>query len=326
MISREKATADEETQRRNKEKLRHELGPVVCSALDNPDIVEIMVNPDGSIWLDCIKSGMEGTGEHVAFGRRMAALGTIAAILGAEVNSKSSILKGELPFDGSRVRGTVPPTSSGPGFCIRKHSSAVFPISRYLAEKRISDAHWTYLQNAIEEKKNILVAGGTGSGKTTFTNALLDTLNKLNPMDRLVVMEDTLELQYSSKNVYSLRTDGENEITLQYLLKTALQLRPDRIIVGEVLGGEALDLLKSWNTGHPGGISTLHANSAESALTRLELLVSEVSVSPMKELIGEVVDVVVFLKREARKGPVVTEVLEVKGVDVKSGVYNCVSR
>jgi type IV secretion system protein VirB11 len=175
----------------------------------------------------------------------------------------------------------------------------------------------------VETKKNILIAGGTGSGKTTFTNALLDVLNDLDPEERLVVLEDTLELQYSLEDVYSLRTDEKSETTMQHLVKISLRLRPDRIIVGEVRGGEALDLLKSWNTGHPGGICTLHANSAESALIRLEQLVSEVSVTPMKELIGEAVDVVVFLKRRTGIGPVVSEVLEVKGVDVKSGVYHC---
>jgi energy-coupling factor transporter ATP-binding protein EcfA2 len=159
----------------------------------------------------------------------------------------------------------------------------VIPLNEYVDEKRISEEHATRLREAVENRENILIAGGTGSGKTTFANALLDVLNDLNPEDRLVVLEDTLELQYNLDNVYSLRTDAKSETTMQSLVKISLRLRPDRIIVGEVRGGEALDLLKSWNTGHPGGISTLHANSAESALIRLEQLVSEVSVSPMKE-------------------------------------------
>ena len=193
----------------------------------------------------------------------------------------------------------------------------------YVEEERISKEHAACLKEAVENRKNILIAGGTGSGKTPFVNALLDVLNDMSPEDRLVVLQDTLELKCAQDNVYSLRTDKKSETTMQSLVKISLRLRPDRIIVGEVRGGEALDLLKSWNTGHPGGISTLHANGAESALIRLEQLTSEVSVSPMKELIAEAVDVVVFLQRQAEKGPVVTEVLEVKGVDVKSGIYNC---
>ncbi|MCL2009667.1 MAG: P-type conjugative transfer ATPase TrbB [Synergistaceae bacterium] len=320
--------AGEERQRRNLEKLRNELGSVICSALDDSGVIEIMVNPDGKIWLDRAGSGMEYTRSRISPNRLMAALGTIAAMLDTKINALSPILEGELPLDGSRVEGTIPPISKGPGLAIRKHSSAVFPLNRYIEEERILPEHGAYLKKAVENRKNILVAGGTGSGKTTFVNALLDVLNELNPSDRLIVLEDTVELQYNLENVYSLRTDGKSGVSMQSLVKVSLRLRPDRIVVGEVRGGEALDLLKSWNTGHPGGISTLHANSAESALIRLEQLVSEASVSPMKELIGEAVDVVVFLKRQARKGskthgPVVTEILEVKGVDVKSGVYKC---
>ena len=315
--------AYEEKQRRNLEKLRNELGPVICTALDDPEVIEIMVNPDGRIWLDRTRSGMEHTGKKLTRARRMAALGTIAAMLDTKINASCPILEGELPLDGSRIEGTVPPVSEGPGLTIRKHSSAVFPLSRYVEDERITAECCLYLKEAVENRKNILIAGGTGSGKTTFANALLDVMNELNPMDRLVVLEDTVELQYSLENVYSLRTDEKNDVTMQRLVKTSLRLRPDRIIVGEVRGKEALDLLKSWNTGHPGGISTLHANSATSALIRLEQLISEASVSPMKELIGEAVDVVVFLKRRARKGPVVTEVLEVKGVDITNGIYNC---
>jgi type IV secretion system protein VirB11 len=317
--------ADAERHRRNLEKLRNELGSVICEALDDPGIVEIMVNPDGRVWLDHTRLGMKRAGTKISPARRMAALGTIAAMLDTKINTSSPLLEGVLPLDGSRVEGTVPPVS-GPGITIRKHASAVFPLTRYVEEKRIPAEWGVYLREAIETRKNILVAGGTGSGKTTFVNALLDALNGLHPEDRLVVLEDTPELMYSMENVYPLSTDEKSEVTMQLLVKTSLRLRPDRIVVGEVRGKEALDLLKSWNTGHPGGISTLHANSAASALIRLEQLISEASVSPMKELIGEAVDLVVFLQRRAGKGPAVTEILEVKGVNAKTGVYDCVFR
>lgn len=204
---------------------------------------------------------------------------------------------------------------------IRKHSSAVFPISRYIAEGRISQAGWDYLRDAIETRKNILIAGGTGSGKTTFVNAILDALSRLREDDRVLILEDTVELQCKMPNVFGMRTDAKSSTTMQKLVRASLRLRPDRIIVGEVRGGEALDLLKSWNTGHPGGICTVHANSARSSLIRMEQLISEVSKTPMKDLIGEALDVVVFLKRVAQIGPIVAEIVEVDGI--QDGDYVC---
>lgn len=308
-------TATEEVLRRNMEKLRNELGATICDALDDKEVIEILVNPDGAIWLDRLSRGMEDTGRKIAPERLLGAIGTIAAMLRTEINKNSPVLEGELPLDGSRVEGTVPPVTRAPGIAIRKHSSSVFPMSRYIAEKRITEKAWKYLEDAIMTRKNILIAGGTGSGKTTFVNAVLDSLSSMRPQDRVLLLEDTVELQCNMPNVYAMRTDSRSNTTMQRLVKASLRLRPDRIIVGEVRSGEALDLLKSWNTGHPGGICTLHANGAQSALIRLEQLISEVSKTPMKDLIGEAVDIVVFLKRVGKLGPAVTEILEVKGVN-----------
>ena len=313
--------ANEELLRRNMDKLRHELGSVICHALDDKEVIEIMVNPDGYIWLDRLSSGMERTGKKISPERLLAALGTIAAMLRTELNKHSPILEGELPLDGSRVEGVIPPVVRSASMSIRKHSSAVFPISRYIAEGRISQAGWDYLRDAIETRKNILIAGGTGSGKTTFVNAILDALSRLREDDRVLILEDTVELQCKMPNVFGMRTDAKSSTTMQKLVRASLRLRPDRIIVGEVRGGEALDLLKSWNTGHPGGICTVHANSARSSLIRMEQLISEVSKTPMKDLIGEALDVVVFLKRVAQIGPIVAEIVEVDGI--QDGDYVC---
>ena len=313
---------NDEILRRNMEKLRHELGAVICDALDDKEVIEIMVNPDGYIWVDRLSKGMENTGRKLAPDGLLAALGTVAAMLKTEINKNSPILEGELPLDGSRVEGIIPPITKAASIAIRKHSSAVFPIERYIAENRISARNWEFLKTAIQTRKNILIAGGTGSGKTTFVNAVLDALSKLRTDDRILMLEDTVELKCNMPNVFAMRTDPRSNTTMQRLVKASLRLRPDRIIVGEVRGGEALDLLKSWNTGHPGGICTIHANSALSSLIRLEQLISEVSKTPMKDLIGEAVNVVVFLKRMARTGPAVTEILEVKGVDQQSGSYD----
>jgi type IV secretion system protein VirB11 len=309
--------ANDEILRRNTEKLRGELGSAICEALDDEEVIEIMVNPDGRIWVDRLSEGMGYTGHKIRNDRLVAALGTIAAMLGTKINRYSPILECELPLDGSRIEGIIAPVTKAAALVIRKHSSAVFPMERYLAEKRIAPESWKYLKNAIIDRKNILVVGGTGSGKTTFVNAILDAISKLCPNERPVVLEETVELKCEMENTLALQTDEESDTTMRKLVKTALRLRPDRIIVGEVRGGEALDLLKSWNTGHPGGVCTIHANSAAKSLARMEQLISEVSQTPMKDLIGEAIDVIVFLRRIARFGPFVTEILEVKGVSEK---------
>jgi type IV secretion system protein VirB11 len=248
-------------------------------------------------------------------------------MLKTEVNKFSPILEGELPLDSSRIEGVLSPVTKAATLVIRKHSSAVFSMERYVEENRIDEKSWEFLKNAITGRRNILIVGGTGSGKTTFVNAILDALARFCPNDRVVILEDTVELQCKMENVLAMRTDAQSNTTMQRLVKVSLRVRPDRIIVGEVRSGEALDLLKSWNTGHPGGICTIHVNSAVSALTRMEQLISEVSRTPMKELIGEAIDVVVFLRRIAKFGPFVTEILEVKGVNASGGydyeyVYN----
>jgi type IV secretion system protein VirB11 len=194
---------------------------------------------------------------------------------------------------------------------IRKHASAIFPLSRYVEEKRITPEAAEYLREAIRDARNILVAGGTSSGKTTFVNALIRELLEIAPEDRLIVIEDTAELQCASVNKQGF-VSTEN-VTMRKLLKTAMRYRPDRIIIGEVRGGEALDLFKSWNTGHPGGLATVHANSAHSALLRLEQLIAEVSVTPMPALIAEAINVVVFMRQFGRIGRRVTEIIEVTG-------------
>jgi type IV secretion system protein VirB11 len=318
--------AIDEVLRRNMEKLRFELGPVICNALYDPQVIEIMVNPpDGQIWLDRLVLGMEYTGEKIPSAQILAGIGTIAAMLETEINDKSPILEGELPIGGSRVEATIPPVSKSPGLTIRKHSSVVFPMTQYVEEKRITQEGHLFLREVLRARKNILIAGGTGSGKTTFANSLLAMLKDISPMDRILLLEDTYELQCKMRNVYSMctvaPTSGRSEINMQTLVQTSLRQRPDRIIVGEVRSGVALDLLKSWNTGHPGGICTVHANSAVSSLIRLEHLISEVSVNSMKALIGEAVDIVVFLKKIAKIGPVVTEIMVVKRFNNKTGEY-----
>ena len=322
--------------RRLDAKLKRELGPFIVSALENPHTQDICVNSDGRIWVEETGKRLYDTEEDIAPENLTAALGTIAAMNGMELNESNSILECSLPLmkqlsdshsscfagsllmDGSRVEGTVPPTTpDGPSMAIRKHASAIFPLSRYVEEGRIPGECAEYLRGAIRDARNILVAGGTRSGKTTFVNALIKELLEIAPQDRLLLIEDTMELQCATKN--KERFVSSDDVSMQKLLKTAMRYRPDRIIIGEVRGKEALDLLKSWNTGHPGGFATVHANDAHSALIRLEYLVMEASAAPMPALIAEAVNVVVYMMEFGRLGRRVTEIIEVTGY--KEGEY-----
>jgi len=164
------------------------------------------------------------------------------------------------------------------------------------------------IRSAISSRLNIVISGGTGSGKTTLANAVIAEIVENAPDDRLVILEDTAEIQCAASNAVSLHTS--DTIDMARLLKSTMRLRPDRIIVGEVRDGAALTLLKAWNTGHPGGVSTIHSNSAMSALRRLEQLTAEVSQQPMREVIGEAVDLVVSIERTP-KGRRVRDVVHV---------------
>jgi type IV secretion system protein VirB11 len=165
------------------------------------------------------------------------------------------------------------------------------------------------IRNAIKSRLNIVVSGGTGSGKTTLANAVIAEIVETAPDDRLVILEDTAEIQCVAENAVALHTS--NSVDMARLLKSTMRLRPDRIIVGEVRDGAALTLLKAWNTGHPGGVTTIHSNSATSALQRLEQLTAEVSQQPMQSVIGDAVDLIVSIERTG-KGRRVTDILHVE--------------
>ena len=305
-------TTDEEVIRRNLEKLRREMGAEIRNAMDNPSVIEIMLNPDGNVWIDKIGSGMELLCDMSPV-QSLQMLGTVAHMLGTIINYHNPVVEGELPGDGSRVEGVIPPIVPNPTFNIRKKASAIFSLAEYIKSGRASDEDIRILYEAISARKNILVVGGTGTGKTTFVNAIINEMKSLTPHHRLLILEDTLELQCSMDNFVSMRTSSDK--SMQDLLKITMRQRPDRIIIGEVRGKEALDMLKAWNTGHPGGVCTVHANDARAGLLRIEQLISEVSQSPMKELIAEAVDVIAFLVRDPHIGPKLSELVAVDGIN-----------
>ncbi len=272
--------------------LRTALGPAIAGWLDDPAVVEVMLNPDGRLWVDRLASGLTATGETLspADGERIVRL--VAHHVGSEVHAGAPRVSAELPETGERFEGLLPPVVIAPAFAIRKPAVVVFTLADYVAAAIITEEQANLLRTAVAARSNILVAGGTSTGKTTLTNALLAEVAKTD--DRVVLIEDTRELQCAAPNLVSLRTK-DGVVTLADLVRSALRLRPDRIPIGEVRGREALDLLKAWGTGHPGGIGTIHAGSAIGALRRLEQLIQEAVVTVPRALIAETIQLIAVL-------------------------------
>lgn len=288
-------------------KLQNALGDRLCVALDDPSVVEIMLNPDGRLFIERLGHGMSPAGEMTRAAAETV-IGSVAHVLNSEVDDDQPIISGELPIGGHRFEGLLPPVVAGPSFTIRRRASRLIPLEDYVSSKSMTPSQASVIRNAVASKLNIVVAGGTGSGKTTLTNAILAEIVAQAPEDRLVVLEDTVEIRCAAENTVCLHTSVS--VDMSRLLKSTMRLRPDRIIVGEVRDGAALTLLKAWNTGHPGGVATVHANSARMTLHRLEQLTAEASLQPMQSVIGEAVDLIVFMERTPR-GKRVAEILHV---------------
>ncbi|WP_439888285.1 P-type conjugative transfer ATPase TrbB [Pseudomonas sp. MBLB4123] len=292
--------------------LRTAMGPLIAAALDDPDVVEVLLNPDGALWLDRLSSGRSRLGSlPAADGERIIRL--VAAHIGAEVHRGQPLLSAELPSSGERFEGVLPPVAAGPTFALRKRAGGVIPLAQYVADGILTYGQAEYLRDAVRDRRNILVAGGTSSGKTTLANALLAEV--AGSGDRVLVLEDTVELQCPALDHVALRTKP-GVVSMADLVRSTLRLRPDRVVVGEVRGGEALDLVKAWGTGHPGGIATIHAGSAQGALLRLEQLILEVALAAPRALIAEAVDLVVFLAGRGRARQV-QQIAQVVGHDAR---------
>jgi len=272
--------------------LRTALGADVAAWLEDPAVVEVMLNPDGRLWIDRLSAGLADTGERLsaADGERIVRL--VAHHVGAEVHAGAPRVSAELPGTGERFEGLLPPVVAAPCFAIRKPAVAVFTLADYVAAGIMDAGAAEALRNAVHIRANILVAGGTSTGKTTLTNALLAEVAKTS--DRVVLIEDTRELQCLTPNLVALRTK-DGVASLSDLVRSSLRLRPDRIPIGEVRGAEALHLLKAWGTGHPGGIGTIHAGSAIGTLRRLEQLIQEAVVTVPRALVAETINIIAVL-------------------------------
>ena len=304
---------------RRRAMLRSAFGPAIAAALADPLVLEIMVNPDGALRLDRLGEGRSEPLMRYDPAQVERIIRLIASHARTEVHALAPIVSAELPPHGEgageRFEGLLPPVSPAPCFSIRKPATRLYTLLDYVADGIMPATAARLLSLAVVERRNILVAGGTSSGKTTLANALLAEMAHLD--ERVILIEDTRELQSPAADTVALRTRA-GSVTMADLVRSTLRLRPDRIIVGEVRGPEALDMLKAWNTGHPGGIATVHANSAASALFRIEQLVQEAVLTVPRQLIAEAIDMIVFIAGRGTSRRVET-IARVTGLDPQGG-------
>ncbi|HOJ78467.1 MAG TPA: P-type conjugative transfer ATPase TrbB [Bacillota bacterium] len=286
------------------------VGPEIGRLLEDPKVVELMLNPDGKLWVEKLGEGRSDTNMTISPANAERVIYLIASSTGAVCNADNPILSAEFPGSGNRFQGLLPPVVTAPVFTIRKKALMVFTLDNYVEQQIMTPEQRQSIIDAVHQKKNILIVGGTGSGKTTLANAVLNEIAQVG--DRIIIIEDTLELQCTAPDTVFLRS--REHVSMNDLLKATMRLRPDRIVVGEVRGAEALTLLKAWNTGHPGGCATVHANSARGGLTRLEQLIQEAIPTPQKELIAEAVNLIIYIERY-QHGRRIREVVAVDGIE-----------
>jgi len=294
------------------------LGGAIRDALADPDVIEVIVNASGQVWLDTLRSGRVATESklHPAAGEAIIRL--VAHHIGETVGEDRPLVAGIIPLTGERFQGVLPPLAKAPTFTIRKRPTVIFRLDDYVADGVVEASQVAFLRTALSERKNILVSGGTSSGKTTLLNALL--AESAIADDRVVLIEDTVELQCAARDKVQLLTKRtEPKVTIRDLVQTTLRLRPDRIVVGEIRDGSAaLEMLKAWNTGHDGGLGTVHANSGSDALHRIEDLLSEVTGQVPRRLIAQAIDLVVHIRR-LPKGRRIDQIVAVDGYE--NGAY-----
>ena len=296
------------TKQRQLDLIETALGETILNYLSNDDVIEIMLNPDKKLWIDTLTEGRKYTGTDILPSSALRIINLVSSAVETIVNKNNPILSAELPGTGSRFQGMIPPTVTNPIFTIRKKAIKIFTLNDYLERGSITEKQYLKVCQAVKDRKNILVVGGTSTGKTTFCNAIINEIADYD--NRIIILEDTQELQCSAKDVVFMRTT--DSVTMRDLIKSTMRFRPDRIMIGEIRGGEALDLLKAWNSGHPGGICTIHANDCKSGLEKLEQYIQEVATSPQEKLIASAVDMIITIKKFGTKR-YIENIMELKG-------------
>ena len=308
-------------------------GPFLTKLINRNDITEIYINDDGNIWYDSFNEGKVRTDEVLSEKVARAVIEIVAGQAGKIVNAEIPSVSTEIKGYGCRFQGELPPIVNNPQFNIRKKATKVFTLEEYVETGMLTEEYKQFLEKAIADRKNIFVIGGTGTGKTTFLNALLDGISRITPHHRIISLEDLPELQCPALDYSPMFTmqdveDKKHVYNMTKLLADCMRRSPDRIVVGEVRDGAAYTMLKAWNTGHPGGACTVHANSAEQGLTRIKSLAQEDpnASGDLKELIGDAIDVAVSLVYiplpDGRKTRRVNDIIEVKGYDSKTDSYD----
>ncbi|MFC2729195.1 ATPase, T2SS/T4P/T4SS family [Selenomonas felix] len=308
------------------------LGVDAVKLMQRDDITELYINDDGKIWYNSHLEGKVKTEIYLTPGKAQAIIELAAGQAGKVVNEDIPSISVEIQGYGARFQGEIPPIVRNPQFNIRKKAVKIFTFQEYVETGFMSEKYKNFLEDSIQARKNILVAGGTGTGKTTFLNAILAAIAAISPYHRLISLEDLPELQCPAEDyspMFTKQDTGDSKIryNMTRLLADCMRRSPDRIIVGEVRDGAAYTMLKAWNTGHPGGACTVHADGAEEGLTRIKSLAQEDSAAgDVKELIGEAIDVVVAIQHvelpDGRKSRIVSDIIEVESYDPVRQQYN----
>ena len=283
----------------------------IMAHMQDPNVFEVYINPDEKIWVDTFDKGRIFTGEKLPKDTSKQIIYNVAALTGQIIDADKPILSAEIPdtkdFDSARFQGVLPPVVCAPTINIRKHPKKIYTLDDYVTQGVMTKKQKDIIVKAIHERKNIIAAGGTKSGKTTFLNAILAEIAK--DKSRVIMIEDTPELRCSAEDCVSMV--ATDHITMDDCLRSVLRQTPDRIVVGEVRNSEALALLDAWSTGHNGGCSTVHSNSAKDTLLRLENMISRVSITPQRVTIAQAVDMIIYLKYTGTKRTV-EEIIEIK--------------
>lgn len=308
------------------------LGAQVVDLMHRSDITEIYNNDDGFIRYQSHLEGKVKTNIHLSPAQYQAIIELVAGQVGKIANEDVPSLSAEISGYGCRFQGELPPIVRSPQINIRKKAVRIFSLDDYVQNRTLTTRYKAYIEEAIARRKNILIVGGTGTGKTTFLNAVLAAIARISPYHRIISLEDLPELQCPADDyspMFTKQETGKDGIryNMTRLLADCMRRSPDRIVVGEVRDGAAYTMLKAWNTGHEGGACTVHANGAVEGLTRIKSLAQEDpdAAGDIKELIGETIDVVISITHvelgEGRKGRVVNDIIEVTGYDSRSDKY-----